>query len=85
MKCLQYVHTQEGLRAVRDKASFLGEELRSQLAEAREFLAEERQLRRAAEAAARDAREDLSRHLEQASADVSTLRQQVRPRMRTAI
>jgi len=72
---------QEGLRAVRDKASFLGEELRSQLAEAREFLAEERRLRRAAEAAAKDAEADLCRRLEQASADISTLRQQVRPRL----
>ncbi|KAK9918373.1 hypothetical protein WJX75_003569 [Coccomyxa subellipsoidea] len=68
--------SEEGLRAVQQKAAFLGEELRAQLAESREMLASERQLRRKAEAAAAESKAALKLRLEQASADVSALRQQ---------
>ena len=63
---------------MQQKAAFLGEELRAQLAESREMLASERQLRRKAEAAAAESEAALKLRLEQASADVSALRQQVR-------
>ncbi len=68
---------QEGMRAVRDKARLVGEELRLQVEETRKFLENERQLRRAGEAAAVEAEARLTRRLEQASADISALRQQV--------
>ncbi|CAL8471185.1 g10727 [Coccomyxa elongata] len=69
--------SEEGLRAVRDKARLVGEELRLQVEETRKFLEDERRLRRAAEAAAAEAEARLIRRLEQASADISALRQQV--------
>ncbi|EIE19551.1 hypothetical protein COCSUDRAFT_58299 [Coccomyxa subellipsoidea C-169] len=69
--------SEEGLRAVREKAAFLGEELRAQLAYSREMLAEERRLRRAAEAAAAETEAGLKLRLEAASADISALRDQV--------
>ena len=58
---------QEGIQAVRERASFLERELREQLADARKFLEEERGQRRAAEAS-------LGRQLAQAQADASALR-----------
>lgn len=62
---------------MRDKARLVGAELRLQVEETRKFLEDERQLRRAAEAAAAEAEARLMRRLEQASADISALRQQV--------
>lgn len=58
---------QEGIQAVREKASFLERELREQLADARNFLEEERHQRRTAEAS-------LARQLAEAKADASALR-----------
>ncbi len=63
---------------MREKAAFLGEELRTQLADSRVMLAEERRLRRAAEAAAAETEAGLKLRLEAASADISALRDQVR-------
>lgn len=60
-------HAQEGIQAVREKASFLEHELREQLADARRFLEDERAARRAAEAS-------LATQLEQARADAGALR-----------
>lgn len=62
---------------MRNKARLVGEELRLQVEETRKFLEDERRLRRAAEAAAAEAEARLNRRLEQASADISALRQQV--------
>ena len=60
-------HAQEGIQAVREKASFLEHELREQLTDARRFLEDERAARRAAEAS-------LATQLEQARADAGALR-----------
>ena len=60
-------YAQEGIQAVREKASFLEHELREQLADARRFLEDERAARRAAEAS-------LAAQLEQARADAGALR-----------
>lgn len=59
-------YAQEGIQAVREKASFLEHELREQLADARRFLEDERAARRAAEAS-------LAAQLEQARADAGAL------------
>lgn len=58
---------QEGIQAVREKASFVERELREQLADVRGYLEEERQQRRSAETS-------LARQLQQAQADASALR-----------
>lgn len=68
---------QEGLRAVREKAGFLEAELRGQLADARAFLADERQNRRAAEAALATSEACLRRSLDSARAEAAALRHQV--------
>ena len=60
-------YAQEGIQAVREKASFLEHELREQLADARRFLDDERTARRAAEAS-------LAAQLGQAPADAGALR-----------
>ena len=69
---------QEGLKAVREKAGFLEAELRGQLADARAFLADERQIRRTAEAALATSEAALRRSLDSAQAETAALRHQVR-------
>jgi hypothetical protein len=64
---------------VREKAGFLEQELRAQLDDARSFLADERKLRRAAEAQMAELESSLNRRLEQANADISALCHQVMP------
>lgn len=68
---------QEGIKAVREKASFLEAELRAQLEDARGFLADERRQRRAAEAAVAELEAGLNKRLEAAKTEIASLQAQV--------
>jgi len=68
---------QEGLKAVREKAVFLEQELRAQLQDTRRFLEDERSQRRATEAAMAESACSLNSRLTQAAAELSFLRRQV--------